>query len=84
MQSTSDSWVPSRVSDPTLLKSCHWESKCSPSPSGHPLHGPNILLNACRDKELKLSIVATSCARAQLAKPPDVSKPLGGRGDRLE
>ena len=84
VQPTGDSWVPSGVSHPTLLKSCHWESECSPSPSGHPLHGPNIQLKACRDKELKASIMAMSCARAQLAKPPDFSRLLGGRGDRPE
>lgn len=53
MQLTSGSWVLSIVLDPTLLKSCHWEIECCPSPSGHPLHRPNIQLKASRDKELK-------------------------------
>lgn len=53
-------------------------------PSGHPLHRPNIQLKACRDKELTAFITAMSCARTQLEKPPDLSKPLGGRGDRQE
>lgn len=33
--------------------------------------GPNMQLNARRDKGLKAAIIAMSCARAQPAKPPD-------------
>lgn len=84
MQLTSDSWVLSLVLGPTLLKSCHWEIECCPFPSGHPLHRPNIQLKACRDKELKGSITARSCARVHLAKPPNLFWFLGGRGDGTE
>lgn len=84
MQLTSDSWVLSIVLDTMLLKNCDWEIECCLSPSGHPLHRPNIQLKTCRDKELKGSISARSCARVHLARAPNLSWFLGGRGDGTE
>lgn len=78
VQLTSHSWVLSIVLDSTFLKNCLWEIECCPSSSGHPLHRPNIQLKACRDKELKGSIPARSCARIHLAKSANVSCSLVG------